>query len=207
MAGATGESINSTKTVTTTVASGTHDNFAVTPPSGKVISAKVTVTAGDNIDVYIMTSSDLAAYEDSSAPTFGYEPRSAQNTKSWSGTVSPSGTMHLVVDNEAVAQSGANPTGDVTYTAEFTVGDHPTPLLLIVVVIGGLIALGLIVRAVRNRRLKAAWQAPPQGAPPGQDFEAQAQYPAVGQQVGYAQDPQPQQPAYPPQPPDQPPRL
>lgn len=210
LAAATGESINTTKTVTTTVASGTHDNFAVTPPSGRLITAKVTVTAGDNIDVYIMTGSDHSDYENPSVPSFGYEPRSSQNTKGWSGTVSSSGTMYLVVDNEAVAQSGANPTGDVTYTAEFTVGDPPSPFLIIGVVIGGLIALGLIVRAVRNRRLKAAWQAPPQAPLPGQDFTAQPQYPAGGQPYGYAQYAQtpqyPQPPTYPPQPPYQPPQ-
>ena len=207
VAQAQGSSVTSARTVTTTVDSGTHDKFAVTPPSGGTISVKFTITSGGNVDIWILSSSELSNYENPSVPSW-YATDNELNTHSWSGVVSKGGLMYFVVDNEATSQEGAKPTGPVSYTAEFVSGDLTTANVPFIIagVVAALIVVGLVRRRVRARRQAAAIPPP---FPPGTEHLYQPQQPPQFAYGGQTQSPYapypPQPPAYPPPPPARPP--
>lgn len=197
---ATGSAVNAPRTVTTTVASGHHDNFNVTAAAGKAISVKFTVTSGGFVDVFVFTPSQHSDYENPSVMTFGRTAHD-ESVKSWSGAVSKGTLMYFVVDNEAVTVGGASPTGPVSYTAEFVDGDIDVTngLLAGIGVIAVIVMLVALRVFIARRR---AGRAPPPGAfPPGMAPYAPYGQPGMQPPVyGAPQTPPAYQPQQPPQP-------
>lgn len=166
-----------------TVASGTHDSFAVTAPPGKAISVKFTVTAGGAVDVFVFDLENLTAYENSSVDTF-YTQGGSQNVTFWSGTVSKGTLMYFVVDNEGTTQGGAFPRGSVAYSAEFLDGDITASNANNRTLAIFALTLALVVTVVIVGKRLAVAAAPPEGMPPSGGADALAGSPSLRAQAG-----------------------
>jgi hypothetical protein len=133
------------------------------------LAMSATVTAGEPIDVYLLTSTGYGQYRDPDADNFEiYDPGTRENTNSFGPTVSPSaGTYYLVIDNAFIGLDGAPGDGPVTVAVSAEI--RPFPVLI--AALGGVVVLAIIVLVialvVRSRRKKRAMM-PPMGQPPMQ---------------------------------------
>lgn len=200
-AGALGQGISSETSFMATAANDDYDKFPVTPASGKSLRVSVAVSSGGSVDFYVMDSGDLNQYESPSFDTFTFEDRS-ENARSYSHSFSASG-FTLVVDNAAISEAGATPSGPVTYTVTVTEQDTLGSALLggivlLLVVLGG-VAFVLMRRKRRAGQLPAVLpgQPPaPQAGQPGYPQPVQAPYPQYPQAPA-PYNPQPYDPGQP----------
>lgn len=138
--------------------------------AGDVLAYELHVTSGTPIDVYLVPDVGLAAYANDTAIQF-LEYADVTNQRNISGSLgNVAGFVAVIVDNTAVGQGGADPTGPVTVSVNLAKTSN--------LVLGGVILLAcgivlLVVAAVVAlvlQRKKAAAAPPPPpmpyGAPP-----------------------------------------
>lgn len=130
------------------------------------IRIAVQVTQGGPIDVFTTNDFGFREYTRANATEFSYYPDGSQlNTSSFVGSLTPptSGQYYVILDNTAITDRGATPSGPVT--VDVTVGKAA----LLPVVVGILAAVAATVLAVfwflrsRRRKREAAPPVPPSG--------------------------------------------
>ncbi len=152
----------------------------VTPPASQTVTIQMndyqafsftgetavslSVQTGGNIDVYVTTQAGYNDYVNPSAPSFEhFVALSQENVNGYSKTISESGAIYVIVDNDDVT-SGATPTGPVTISASFTKPAIPSWAIGLIILIVILVAVVGIRVALRRR--KAARAPPPPVQPP-----------------------------------------
>jgi len=155
---------------TVTIPAGEWRAYRVTIASQDVFEFSARVTAGGDIDVYLLTATGYSEYTSPSAPTFEYlVAGTRENTQSFGATVSPSsGTYFLLVDNGNTSADGATGTAAATVAVSALIRSFPTVVvaIVIVVVLAVVVAILLLVRSRRKKR--AAMMPPPMMPPPMQ---------------------------------------
>jgi hypothetical protein len=150
---------------TVTVAVNDYAAFSVNIATSWSLVVGITVTTGGNIDVYVTQQGGYNDYINPNAAQFLYLVSGTQeNTRSYNKTLSSSGLYYIIVDNDDVTLSGAQPSGSVTVQMFF--GQSQTSFLLGLVII--LIIVLVIVAFVVLRRRRKAAQVPPLVPPPMQ---------------------------------------
>ncbi len=164
--------------------------------AGDVLTYDVRVTSGTPIDVYIVPDVGLAAYANDTSVQF-LEYADETNQRNISGTFgNVAGVVAVIVDNTAIGQGGADPTGPVTVSVDLAKTSNLYLGGVILLACGVvLLVIAAVVAVVLQRRKARAAPAPPPtpyGAPPG-PYEAPVGSPPP---VGPAEDPpQPPPPA------------
>jgi hypothetical protein len=143
-----------------------NDYMAFSVNTGSVVGVRV--TSGGNIDIYVTERAGYDDYIDPSAPSFLYlVAYTDENTGTYNKTVSTSGVAYIILDNDLVTVTGAQPAGPVTVSLFF--GTPSSSLLLGVLIIVILVIVVVVFIVVRRGRRKAAPMPPPMppmGAPP-----------------------------------------
>lgn len=107
---------------TFTVSDDSYDFFTFELDGSQVLDLNIEVTSGTDIDFYILTDQQFDKYKDPNAASFKWESFD-EDTTSWDKVFDEDGDFVLVIDNAEISQSGATPTGDVTYDVELEVRD------------------------------------------------------------------------------------
>ena len=163
--------------------------------TGDVLAYELHVTSGTAIDVYVVPDVGLAAYANDTSVQF-LEYADVSNQRNISGSQgNVAGFVAVIVDNTAVSQGGADPTGPVTVSVNITRTSNLVLGGVILLACGIVLLLIAAVVALVLQRKKAASAPPPPPTPYGTPLTP----------VGAPPGPPPTAPAAPSEDPPQPP--
>src|SRR3990170_495326 len=149
---------------TVTIPASDYEAFSVNIATSWSLVVGVVVTSGGNIDVYVTPQTGYNEYTNPSAPSFTFLVSGTQeNTRSYNKTLTTSGLYFIIVDNDFVTESGAQPSGSVTVQMYF--GQSTGSFLLGLAVIA-ILAIVIIGSAPLPRRPRKAPPIPPPLVPP-----------------------------------------